>query len=875
MKKLMTMIAAVATAFGLFAADTPDPDTYYSTSFEASDAGCDDGETFDWETAGWTTTYADGFTLATQDSVLPYDTGRARRDEFFNAKDTNNKYLVLETGTNEIKHAIGGTDRVFFDQLVKFTGYEDAPTIADGTKIAVWLSATETDESTVGATNLYVTAGTGTTATNLLIAGDYTPDTWYRLTIKSLGNVIDESTSLQQAGFLVYINGELATIVEDQQDYHANPTKLIDPSGFYEKGQLFTAIDTTTAVLASVGYAGIGGVDDIIFSKDAPDFAASVNVTVKSIDGALIEVKDSEGKTIALTDGHYTLPRGAFTVTYTAADGYILPGAPIVKPYNTEVTTKVNDSETVKPQVVVVEVNYDDTNTVAYADAASALAAVEAYTDIPGNSVAVDFKQGVTNQFYAFDTGTKISIYDDYVAPEEEAEVEPIHSSWDITAGNVKFVTGLENNKIVTIDDDHVLTFAGTMKAGSSITAKTIVAEANAIALDPVDCFVMTLNNNLDAAFVVPTGYTLGKYTSEDETDPFYGWTTYNLEEVLPVVTVTVESEATPFTNVDEALMYVEEYTKAHPDKAVLVTFNQAVTKEGEYAFAEGATINITTDYAQVQSGDQITTTWSLAGGDASFFLPVGNYKDVTLQVGYTLTFAGAIGEGSSVTAETLTVPTEGKITLAATAEVKTGSTIAEEKFEVPTGYKLDVDEDGGLYTYTCVEKSTDPREADPKDDTEVGPALDNLGVSELAKENIKTVAEFNAFKGYFAAKTEGLSWDQVTTTQKANAYLCYALDAAAIPSKEITDSDVTINSFANGVIEIAIDGVVAGDEVPAAMIAKVIDVIGNNALTEMTAEKVAASGQVTANGKVQVTVAPAESIEDKSKFFYRASVKK
>ena len=93
--------------------------------------------------------------------------------------------------------------------------------------------------------------------------------------------------------------------------------------------------------------------------------------------------------------------------------------------------------------------------------------------------------------------------------------------------------------------------------------------------------------------------------------------------------------------------------------------------------------------------------------------------------------------------------------------------------------------------------------------------------------------------------------------------------------TEEITDGDVTINSFANGVIEIAIEGVEAGDEVPAAMIAKVIDVIGNNALTEMTADKVATSGQATANGKVQVTVAPAESIADKSKFFYRASVKK
>ena len=192
-----------------------------------------------------------------------------------------------------------------------------------------------------------------------------------------------------------------------------------------------------------------------------------------------------------------------------------------------------------------------------------------------------------------------------------------------------------------------------------------------------------------------------------------------------------------------------------------------------------------------------------------------------------------------------------------------------------PAAIALKEEADAEGVTFTAVAKSTDPRDANPQTPAEVETALGNLGVSDLAKANIKTVEDFAAFDGYFKAKTQSQTWDQVTDGQKANAYLCYALNATAIPNAEITDDDVTIDSFANGVIEIAIEGVEAGAEVPAAMIAKVIDVIGNNALTDMTADKVQVSGQATANGKVQVTVAPAEKITDTSKFFYRASVKK
>ena len=138
MKRLITLIGAVATAFGLYAADS------FSISFEGAESakGVDaSAMTFtppspDWKWDGDTLNikaYGDG-------EMLPYGTGAlARRDSSFVGEGDNDNYLTLETGTNALTRAVGGN--VFLDQLVKFTGFEEYQTnVVAGTKIAVWMS---------------------------------------------------------------------------------------------------------------------------------------------------------------------------------------------------------------------------------------------------------------------------------------------------------------------------------------------------------------------------------------------------------------------------------------------------------------------------------------------------------------------------------------------------------------------------------------------------------------------------------------------------------------------------------------------------------------------------------------------------------------
>ena len=141
MKKLMTMIAAVATAFGLYTANA-----YDGTSFEGSEAGVS-GAT--WTQSGvWSSDITDAFDLGAYDNekdpAYTYgDTVNKRRIEDFIDGDTQTKYLKLETGSETLNRTIGASadQQVYVDQLVKFTGFEEVPQFTGEEKIAVWASA--------------------------------------------------------------------------------------------------------------------------------------------------------------------------------------------------------------------------------------------------------------------------------------------------------------------------------------------------------------------------------------------------------------------------------------------------------------------------------------------------------------------------------------------------------------------------------------------------------------------------------------------------------------------------------------------------------------------------------------------------------------
>ena len=681
MKKLIAMIGAAAMSFGLFA-DAPDPSTYYSTSFEANDAGCSDGTTFDWQAADWVTTFEDAFKLVDQDGELPYASGKVRRDEFFNSKNVNNKYLKLETGTNEIKHAIGGTDRVFFDQLVKFTGFDEDPVIAaDGAKIAVWLKATEENEAE---TNLYVTAGTGTTATNLQIDCEVAVDTWYRLTIKSLGNVIDTSAGMVQAGFLIYINGELATIVDGQREYHVNPTKIQKPADkkFYENGQLFTAIDTTSATLTSVGYQGLGGVDDIIFSKDAPDFAAAaVDVTVTPIEGAIITVKDADGNPIGQVGNVYPIPQGDFTVTYAQAPGWKF--TTVTKDYNTGNLPSgnvIDDSAEVIPEKVVAQIIRESKVVAEYA--ASELTVVLAQGVQDGDQIKFVEGCSALDGAYVFqkDTtidvtaggnwaitvpGTSAELTDLFGAmPEKQITVtftdDPTMSTFFL-AGNI-----YGNGRVDTLIDVAGFTqLAGNLTIGATLAAEDgfgAILESDEIGgfvgddmsgeytikLVGTKAKVVTTTDIAAGAFVLDSGYVLNIETNEiDETT----WYTYT--QVAAAVDPVCEINGKQYGSLAEALADAKTGDTLKLLKDITLTetveINKAITfdldnfeikvADGTYGYAA---ILITESGATIQNG-KVTSMASaeVASCFINFCKASGTLKNLTVN---TTNFKWGVG---------------------------------------------------------------------------------------------------------------------------------------------------------------------------------------------------------------------------------------
>ena len=334
MKKLIAMIGAVAMSFGLFAAVPAS----FTISFEQAeqDKGVNTTSMLftppvsaaEW---AWTTDEALPLKAYGTETKFAYGTGAyARRDDKFAGMTDNANYLSLSTGNDELTRAVNGN--LYLDQLVKFTGFEDPQTnLVAGTKIAVWMSEFENDDEST-TTNLYVTVGKvtddGVKQVALQIKGDYKLDTWYRLSIKSLGGIYTSAVSdSQRAGFLIYINGQQAEAVDAEAKTLTPYDGEMDgiAKGYMAKGQLFTAIDATDATFNTVGFKGIGAVDDIILDDVGPAFCQAIDVVIPEVDGAVVDYIDVGGTRmqppVAVPDGT------TITVYFKAAEGKKITGS--------------------------------------------------------------------------------------------------------------------------------------------------------------------------------------------------------------------------------------------------------------------------------------------------------------------------------------------------------------------------------------------------------------------------------------------------------------------------------------------------------------------------------------------------------------------
>ena len=471
MKRLIALIGAVATAFGLYAADS------FSISFEGAESakGVDaSAMTFtppspDWKWDGDTLNikaYGDG-------EMLPYGTGAlARRDSSFVGEGDNDNYLTLETGTNALTRAVGGN--VFLDQLVKFTGFEEYQTnVVAGTKIAVWMSGIEqegtpavpgngepefiddldnqleeggyaqkpnpdyfagtpaSDDYIAGETNLYITVGKADIMGNaepiaLKIDGTFKLDTWYRLTIKSIGNVFGESQEVApRAGFIVYINGVQAKSLDSEaKTLIATVNEMTSAAkGLMDDGALFPAIDTTAATFATVGYQGIGAIDDIILDDQGPGFDQATDVKIifplDAEDNPSVEVDYIDVGGVHMTYP-CAVPAGTLiTVYFKAVDGKKIMSN--LQPQQLTVTASkftIDISDVVVEDVVAKK---NGTVDLAASEIADALAALNENDRIAFVKACEVWEEGAESCTYSFAPNTTIT---------------KTAAGWDVYVGN-------------------------------------------------------------------------------------------------------------------------------------------------------------------------------------------------------------------------------------------------------------------------------------------------------------------------------------------------------------------------------------------------------------------------------------------------------
>lgn len=305
MKKLLTMIAAAATAFGLYAGDEQ-PTVEYGelTAATTTFSGLDDGD-FDWAQQD-----DDGYYLWCSEVEVGS----------FSAKIVDEE-LSLETGTNTLYRAVsdlGAGGKVMkpvkvddaelvaprtelsFYQTVTFTGFEEAQTnLADGAKLALWMLTTE-EEGTPGETNLYVTCGeilyaedpepsADPVVVRLDLAGsgivDFDPEAAHEIQITAIKAVDwDPENDAVVLGFAIKIdNKEIRAAAEGPlfptelpltgPAIKLNNQKKLFPS--------FVKYDAPAAnAVYGVGYKGIGKINDITVDASEDYLLGSYDLTL-------------------------------------------------------------------------------------------------------------------------------------------------------------------------------------------------------------------------------------------------------------------------------------------------------------------------------------------------------------------------------------------------------------------------------------------------------------------------------------------------------------------------------------------------------------------------------------------------------------------
>ena len=600
MKKLIAMIGAVAMAFGLFAADP------FAISFEQAE----DSQNMGVDTESMLFTPPTGATeWSWTGDPLPlvgYEDGEAfvygedklaRRDNMFKDQGLvdNANYLKLATGTEELTRAVG-EGNMYLDQLVKFTGFEDPQTnLVAGTKIAVWMSEFWNDDETEAETNLYVTVGKVDSLGNveqiaLKIHGTYELDTWYRISIKSLGDIYKGAEfTTPRAGFLVYVNG-VQVYSDDIVARELAPVASMDgiAKSYMDNGLLFTSIaadDTFT----SVSYKGIGAIDDVIIDAAGPEFCQAIPVTI-------VLPEDDEGNVLITIDkvmvGSTVLPQPwevpdntEISVFFSPVNGKkITTGAsPVVATItSSDSTVDLSDGSIVVEDVVA---KLNDTTDLAESELAGALAELQEneFIETVAACSIVEGEEEEETTLYSFTPNTKITATETglsiYVGNyDEETTMAGMLECYAGVASGVTLAVELEDT------DQGMFLFAGDV--AGTLEANAVEVTDAIMVSGTLTAEALTIGETIQLVgtgkVVTKNGELAGKILpAEDKElaplDPVEDWYTYTSVDPEPEIEY-VTFEVTKGEGVDSFTVKTNGEDVVAAENAYTVESNAVVT---------------------------------------------------------------------------------------------------------------------------------------------------------------------------------------------------------------------------------------------------------------------------------------------------------
>lgn len=614
MKKLMTMVAAVASAFGLYAAaqTTPDAGAISGTSFEttASTEGGFIGEIADgtfWSAAPDVNAFAGvapaiGRPLAFKSCDLEAS-GKIKTtlgnpvSRYVNKADDGETAFDLTTGD------------LYFDSLVKFTVFDETPDFANYTnaKIGLYLQE-DTDGETVTGTNLYVWAGA---AYKVTLVHDETPvvfddfaDAWHRVTIRAIENAY--TTTPAKPAFIIYIDGNYLQSENAKAAFTAaNLTAAAN--GFYLDGALFASAKADTNITA-VDFDGQGDVDDLVFTTAKPSFIPDDTTAFKLTwdDTEIASVKDAAGN--AVTKGAwypFVKPEEGqlvLTFNYVANSGYVSGSFTVTDPTENDTVTIDN----VKQACFKIGDNSYATLKDAF-DAATTAGAeikvVEDYTLAEDETAVLNNTAGSTT----LDLAGKV-ITGDFSASTALTVMDSAAKVSDLYVGKIDGKLTLNSTASLVVNSG----FISQIDNGDTVSA---VANGGQFAFDP--------NDEMNGITSIPAD----KYAKEIEKDTLWevvAKTQVTAPTAVPDLKYNGESQtgvvdADGFSLTDNTGVNAGSYTAtATLDAGYIWSDGETGTKTIAWSIAQ-ATPTITTDptaSAEIEK-DAALSTISLVGGEA------------------------------------------------------------------------------------------------------------------------------------------------------------------------------------------------------------------------------------------------------------------